>query len=148
MSFLAFPLTPVLTPAAAAIWLPLTLTTAALCVSAQLLLTALVIAQRARTGIGLLDGGNHQLARRIRAHGNFTETVPIALLLMLLLELAGVNRWVLVLSAILLIGGRLFHAIGVLHSGDGLARRGGMVATLLAHSVLAAAAATLLWRAM
>lgn len=133
-------------PALAPTVLPLTLCTAGLCVGLQFGLTALVIARRARTGISLLDGGDTTLARRMRAHGNFTETVPIALLLLALLELAGAGRWPLAAVAVLLVFGRALHAVGVLQSGDGLARRAGMVATLLALSLLGAASLWLGWR--
>ena len=39
--------------------------------------------------IGLGDGGDTLLARRIRVHGNFIEHVPFALLVLALLELCG-----------------------------------------------------------
>ena len=120
------------------------MTTAAVCVALQVVLTGLVIRQRLRTGISLLDGGDIRLTRRIRAHGNLTETAPVALLLLGLLELAGLGRGWLLTAAGLLVVGRCLHALGVLGPGDGLARRVGMLATLCALSLLAAAA---LWMA-
>lgn len=131
--------TPFLSEAPAAWLLPLTLTTAALCAGLQVALTALVIARRAQSGISFLDGGDTELTRRMRAHGNFTETVPLALLLMALLELAGASRGLLLGLASLLIAGRLLHAVGVITQGDSWARRLGMVATLWALSALGAA---------
>ncbi|MFT2095263.1 MAPEG family protein [Acidiphilium multivorum] len=38
------------------------------------------------------DGGNDRLARRIRAHANFAEYVPLILLLAALLEASGAGR--------------------------------------------------------
>ncbi len=119
--------------------LPVTLITAAACAGLQLALTALVIKRRARTGISLLDGSDIELTRRMRAHGNLTETAPMAVLLLALLELAAVPRALLVCAAGLLLIGRLLHAFGVVLHGDHWARRAGMVATLFSLSALLAA---------
>jgi uncharacterized membrane protein YecN with MAPEG domain len=129
-----------------ALLLPITLNAAALCAGLQVTLTALVIARRAQSGISLLDGGDTALTRRMRAHGNFTETVPLALLLMGLLELAAAPRNLLWGLAGLLIVGRLLHAAGVITRGDNWARRLGMVATLWALSTLGAASFWYGWR--
>jgi uncharacterized membrane protein YecN with MAPEG domain len=131
--------TALLATAPSAWLLPITLTTAALCAGLQVTLTALVIARRAQSGISLLDGGDTALTRRMRAHGNFTETAPMALLLIGLLELAAAPRTLLLGLAGLLIIGRLLHAVGVITRGDSWARRLGMVATLLALSALGVA---------
>lgn len=135
-----------LSQAPAAVLLPVTLSTAALCAGLQVVLTALVIARRAQTGVSLLDGGDAVLTRRTRAHGNLTETAPLALLLMVLLELAAAPRGLLVGLAGLLIAGRLLHAVGVVTRGDHWARRLGMVATLWTLSILAAASLWYGWR--
>jgi len=52
-------------------------------------LTVRVILGRVKTGIQAGDGGNAQLAQAIRAHANFAEQVPLALLLIVLAEAAG-----------------------------------------------------------
>ncbi len=49
----------------------------------------------------------------IRAHGNFAEYVPLTLLLMALCELAGVGALWLHLGGVLLLAGRILHAIGI-----------------------------------
>ncbi len=57
-----------------------------------LLLVALavnVVRRRRGAGVSLGDGGDELLARRIRAHGNFIEYVPMALLLMVMVEERG-----------------------------------------------------------
>jgi uncharacterized protein len=123
--------------------LPITLSTAVFCAMFQLVLTALVIRRRMHLGISLLDGGDALLTQRIRAHANFTETVPIALLLMLLLELARWNSALLVGCAVLLIGGRLLHAAGILRPTTGLARQVGMVCTLTSVLLMGLAGAWL-----
>jgi uncharacterized protein len=117
--------------------LPITLATAAFSALFQLALTTLVIRQRVRAGISLLDGGDASLTRRIRAHANFTETMPMALLLLLLLELAGWRATWLTGCALLLVAGRLLHAVGILRPSSGPARRVGMICTLTALLALA-----------
>lgn len=129
-----------------ALVLPVTLTAAAACAALQLALTALVILRRAHTGISLLDGGDSVLARRTRAHANLTETAPICLLLLALLELAAAPRGLLLAAAVLLVAGRVLHASGLLRDSDNWARRAGMVATLLSLSVLGAAGLWAGWR--
>ncbi len=124
--------------------LPVTLSTAVFSAIFQLVLTTLVIRRRMRLRISLLDGGDALLTRRIRAHANFTETVPIALLLMLLLELASWNSALLTGCAALLIGGRLLHAIGLLQPTPGLARRVGMLCTMTSVLLMGLAGAWLL----
>jgi len=55
------------------------------------------------------DGGDPMMLRRIRAHANFAEYVPLILLMMGLLELSGEPKWAIhVLGAMLLVG-RLLH---------------------------------------
>lgn len=112
-----------------------TLLFAGTCALLQCMLTALVIAQRVRSGINFLDGGDRTLLRRIRAHGNFSETAPMALLLMLLLELSGVApAWLVMLGMSLLLG-RLLHAAGVLGWGGRSTQLLGMALTLAALSL-------------
>lgn len=108
----------------------LTLLFAGLCALMQCWLTALVIARRVQSGINLMDGGDAVLVRRIRAHANFAETVPMALLLMLLLELGGLAATWLWLLGLALVAGRLLHVCGLLMEGMAWSRLGGMVLTL------------------
>ena len=69
-----------------------------------------VIRIRRGKRIGIGDGNDDNLARRIRAHANFTEYVPIALVMMLLIELAGYPAWTLHALGLALIVGRGVHA--------------------------------------
>lgn len=116
----------------------ITLLFAGLCGLLQFALTLVVILRRAQTGVSFLDGGDPQLLRRIRAHGNFTETVPMALLLMLMLELRGFSAtWLWVLGSLLVVG-RLLNAYSLLTNNAAWSRRGGMVMTLAVISVQAA----------
>ena len=112
-----------------------TLLFAGACALLQCALTALVVVQRVRTKIDFLDGGDPTLLRRIRAHGKFSETAPMGLLLMLLLELSGVaSVWLLMLGTALLLG-RLLNAAGLLGWGGHRARLVGMALTLAALSL-------------
>ena len=112
-----------------------TLLFAGACALLQFALTALVVVQRVRSKIPFLDGGDPTLLRRVRAHGNFTETAPMALLLMLLLELSGVaSAWLMLFGTALLLG-RLLHAAGLLGWGGHRLRLLGMALTLAVLSL-------------
>lgn len=69
--------------------------------------------RRARVSLG--DGGDELLTRASRAQANFTEYVPLGLILLLLLEAAGL--WMAVLHAlgIMLLLGRLLHSWGMMN---------------------------------
>ena len=56
------------------------------------------------------------LQRKVRAFGNFMEYVPLALLFILLLELANSPAWLLWLLGILLTIARIAHAWGVIQT--------------------------------
>ena len=79
----------------------------------MLVLSFRVVAVRRATAIGLGDGGNALLLSRIRIHGHFTEYVPLALVLMLLLEINGTTATWLHGLGIALLAGRLAHAQGL-----------------------------------
>lgn len=90
---------------------------------------------RAKSEIFLGDGGDAELLRRIRGQGNFIETVPIALILLIAMELTGAgNNWLHALGA-LLVFGRLSHYIAVTELGPKLLRPVGMVSTLSVYLV-------------
>jgi uncharacterized protein len=115
----------------------LTLLFAGLCALMQCWLTALVIVRRVQSGVSLMDGGDAALTRRIRAHANFAETVPMALVLMLLLEMGGLAATWLWLFGLALITGRVLHVCGLLIPGLRWCRLSGMVLTLGVLSIQA-----------
>jgi len=54
------------------------------------------------------------LQRKVRAYGNFTEYVPLALLFILTLELMGAERWLLWFLGSVLAIARIAHAQGLM----------------------------------
>ena len=72
-----------------------------------------VIRTRAKLGLAIGDGGNVELHERIRRHGNYTETVPMVLILLLLAEANGTGPiWLHVAGASFTFG-RLLHPFGL-----------------------------------
>jgi uncharacterized protein len=97
----------------------------------QIPLTAMVGYRRAQTGIQFMDGGDVTILRRMRAHANFTETVPIVLLAMAAAEVSGLASWALWAGGACLLIGRLMHAHIIITKGWGLPRALGMVLTFV-----------------
>jgi uncharacterized membrane protein YecN with MAPEG domain len=98
----------------------------------QIPLTVMVGYRRLQTGVPFLDGGDQILMRRMRAHGNFTETVPITLLAMAAAELSGAPHWLLWGGGALLLTGRSLHLATLMRSGWGIGRAIGMILTFVA----------------
>ena len=72
-----------------------------------------VIGARRRLMVDVLDGGERDVTRRMRVHGNFAEHVPIALVLIAIVELNGADAWnIHALGAVLFIS-RILHAHGL-----------------------------------
>jgi uncharacterized membrane protein YecN with MAPEG domain len=112
----------------------------------MLLLLARISRHRHGHRIGLGDGGDAELNRKIRVHGNFVEHVPFALLLLGLLELSGLAAsWVWAFGAALLLG-RVMHALGLSRTGGYSIGR--FYGTGLTWLVLLAMALTGLWLAL
>lgn len=97
----------------------------------QVPLTILVGFRRVQTGIQFLDGGDQTLLRRMRAHANYTETVPIVLIAMVAAELSGMPSWALWAGGASLLAGRLMHAATLIAKGWGHPRAAGMILTFL-----------------
>ncbi|MEO0357217.1 MAG: MAPEG family protein [Pseudomonadota bacterium] len=94
-------------------------------------LMARVILYRRRNRIGLGDAGDRSLLKRIRAHSNFIETAPLALILMALIELQDGSRIGLHILGVNLVLGRMLHAYGFSASPPKMMfRTGGIFLTL------------------
>jgi uncharacterized protein len=108
------------------------------------LLTARVIMNRVRSGIQAGDGGDASLARAIRAHANFAEQVPLALLLLVLVEGVGVATPIVHALGATLVVARLANAVGLSRSlGPTPPRQAGAALTLL---VIVAASLLIFYR--
>ena len=111
-------------------------------------LSAWVIAGRGSTNTMLGDGGNQSMTRRIRAHANFIEYVPMALVIIALLEGSGASHGLVRILLIVLVIARILHPIGMFapdKTPQQLACRGGGIGgTFL---VILVAALDLLFRA-
>ncbi|MEO0438978.1 MAG: MAPEG family protein [Pseudomonadota bacterium] len=85
---------------------------------------------RFKTGVSLGDGGDDVLLKRIRAHANFTENVPIGLVLILLNELAGLSSTFVVALASVFLLARVAHYFSIVINLPFLVRPLGMIGTL------------------
>ena len=105
-----------------------------------IVLTVRVVLKRRTSGVGLGDGGDEALLRRIRIHGNAVEYIPIALILMLILELNSVSILLLNVIGVSLVVGRLAHIQGITQSsGNSPGRLIGNIITWTAIIVSAVA---------
>lgn len=95
---------------------PITSIYAALCGLLVLLLAVRVAHIRRSQKIGIGDGGNRVLERRIRIHSNAIENVPMVLILLGLAESAGLTPWALHAAGVTLIVARVLHAQGLTQS--------------------------------
>jgi uncharacterized membrane protein YecN with MAPEG domain len=97
----------------------------------HVLFTLRVGMYRVKNNISVGDGDDKELLKRIRGHGNFIETVPMALLLLLLNELNGLADTYLIILASTLLVARLLHYSALALGGPQIFRPIGMIGTLL-----------------
>lgn len=71
------------------------------------------VVQKRGHGISLGDGGDADMLRRIRGHGNFAEYVPFILLMIALLESGGLNSLVIHALGATLVLARLLHGVAL-----------------------------------
>lgn len=99
-------------------------------------LTFRVALLRMKHKVVLGAGENQELERNMRAHGNFVETVPMALVLMMILELNGALPWVIHWLGLLMIISRVSHFIGLTTgNGYGAYRTGGVFLTFAVYLI-------------
>lgn len=90
-----------------------------------------VVRFRRQHKVAFGDGDHHDLNMAIRIHGNAIETIPLALLLLVTLEMNGADVWMVHLTGILFFIGRFLHAYGL--RNDAMSgRKYGMMLTLFA----------------
>jgi len=100
-----------------------------------------VVFRRRTTNVLIGDGNDGELQRRIRAHGNFIEHVPLALLALAAAESTGAAPATIWVLGLLLLAGRVAHAISILE-GKLWPRPVGMALT---HASTFIAAGLTLW---
>lgn len=96
-----------------------------------------------RSAINLGDGGDADMLRRIRGHGNFAEYVPLVLLLIAFVESAGLAKWAVhALGATLLVA-RLLHGVALSFTEKWMFGR--FFGTLLTFILLAVSGGLCIW---
>jgi uncharacterized membrane protein YecN with MAPEG domain len=109
-----------------------------------LLLMLRVVRLRWTRRVGIGDGGDKDLAKAIRVHGNAIETMPIALLLMFAYELGGGLPWLLHVCGSTLLASRVLHASGLTRTAGSSAGR--MFGSILWATVLVVLATLIIAR--
>jgi len=122
---------------------PITALWAAILGLLSLALAARVVQGRVSEKVIFGDGSSVVMQQRIRVHANFVEYVPLALLLLLLLELNIGSRLLIHLLGGSLVLARLLHAFGLSTSTG--TTPGRFVGTVLTWLVIAAECALLLY---
>lgn len=111
--------------------LPITLTIAGAAALLHVWLSLRVSRLRRPLKIGVGDGGNEVLLRRMRAHGNFAENMPLFLVLLGVVEMAvGKSLW-LWAAGIVFVLARISHAFGMDRPGANILRVAGITLTWL-----------------
>ncbi len=106
-------------------------------------LTMRVARRRGEAQISLGTGGGAGLERRIRTHGNFGEYVPFALLLLGFAEAQHNSIYLLHFLCILLLIGRICHAIAI--SGEDAPSTLRFIGMVLTGTVLIVTAIALIY---
>ena len=127
-------------------FLPVTSLYGSLLVIIILFLAFRVGAMRGKLNISLGDGGNPQMLEAIRRHGNAIEYVPMAVLLIALLEVNDANLIFLHTLGVVLVLSRILHPMGLkTNSMNEVLRGAGAGGTVL---VMAVSALYLIWLAV
>ena len=123
--------------------LPVTTLLAGIFTLMMIPLSLQVSMRRFRTGIADISGADDSvLRRRIRAHGNFIEYAPTALIALGLIEYGGAAEPLVYALAAAFLTSRVLHALGMLYASGPALRGAGMLiqhaAFLIAGSWLVA----------
>ncbi len=96
-----------------------------------------VVRIRRQYHVSLGDGGISDLQIAIRIHGNAVEYIPLALFLLVMMEMNGADIWMIHITGLFFFIARLLHAWG-LRTRTRLWRRNAMVITLLSLAAMVA----------
>lgn len=117
--------------------LPVTLVIAAACGVINIWLAMRLVRGRLRGKVLVGDGGDPGMLAGMRAHANFTEYAPIALILLALIELArGPDTWLWLLGALFVLA-RIAHPLGMARPAPNPLRAGGALLTWIVTLLLA-----------
>jgi uncharacterized protein len=88
---------------------------------------------RGKTGISILSGDSKELAERVRVHANLAENLPMAIILMGIVEVQGAGLYVMHAIGLILLVSRLIHPFGIVYDNGNVVWRGvGMAGTAIA----------------
>jgi uncharacterized protein len=110
------------------------------------ILLSMRVVQFRQKGIPLGDGGDPKMLRVVRGHANFAEYVPLALLLMAILELSRTSLYLLHALGIALIVSRLLHGYALSYTAK--FRFGRVWGAALTFVVLAVEAVLCIWQGL
>ncbi len=126
---------------------PATALYAAVLTTLMIALAFRVAATRRVKRIGVGDGGSKTLLMYKSAHENAVDNIPLALLLLLMLELQGASALLLHATGSALVTARLAHAWGISHSpGHSRGRFYGIIATWILLGWMGIANLVIAWR--
>lgn len=121
----------------------ITMLYAGLCTILVVVLGLRVVLVRFRHRIGIGDGGDTTLQRRVRVHANAIENLPLALLLLGGMELNGYPAPLIHGFGATLLLSRVAHAWGLSHSSG--TSRGRFLGTLFTWLLMLAMAGCAIW---
>ena len=99
-----------------------------------LALSLLVVRQRQRHKVAFGDDGIPELAQAIRAFGNATEYIPAGLIALAVLAVVEAPALAIHIAGLVLLAGRVAHAVGLSQSGGAsLPRAIGVMLTWLSY---------------
>jgi len=108
-------------------------------------LTLAVVKIRKRDQISLGDAGQDDLQAAIRAHANFSEWVPLGLLLIVMLEINAAPILIPLVLAVSFVAGRFIHSTSLQSTEKALLKKRTMGMKLTIYSVIGLAAANVFW---
>ena len=102
-----------------------------------------VVKRRSVMAVSIGYANDEVLHEKIRKHGNFTEFVPLVLVIMALAELRGGNATALHAAGILLVVSRAIHPFGLHHDQvvnvlRGVGNTGSLIALFVAAGAIGA----------
>jgi uncharacterized membrane protein YecN with MAPEG domain len=83
-----------------------------------IILSVRTIKSRREHKVAIGDGGEKSILRTSRVHANFSEYVPLTLLLIAMLEIQSYSDWIIHGLCIALLSARIAHAYGVSQTNE------------------------------